>query len=143
MTEMRRTELKRGADMDKPKDRWALAISAGREGGRWRYANAIQSNIPFDPGVYVVFAHGRPIYIGSASRLRARILNGHRVKSMGFSGWLQTPWGDFQVDKSDGFHIRFSTSRKYGDWAMRELRLIRRLRPAQNKNHKPREAAIG
>ena len=47
-----------------------------------------------------------------------------------------------RIDHAPGFYavvgslkIKVAYSRKYGDWAMRELRLVNRLRPRFNSIH--------
>ena len=75
-------------------------------------------SLPDAPAVYAIYDGPLLMYVGSTSSLRNRF-GDHKKKSfIGFN------FG----------HIKFSLSRKHGDWAMRELRLIKRLKPPKNKN---------
>jgi excinuclease UvrABC nuclease subunit len=76
-------------------------------------------HLPKQPAVYAIYEFSEVIYIGSTTSLRDRF-NLHKKNS--FTG-LEYP------------HIKYSLSKKHGDWAMRELRLIKRLNPRMNKNH--------
>lgn len=78
------------------------------------------------PCVYAVYADGQLIYIGQTVDLRNR-MSEHRIM-YSHSGNIQSPWGLF-----DSVTLKVSWSRHYGDFAMRELRLIRRLRPLANR----------
>lgn len=84
------------------------------------------STLPDAPAVYVVLLDGQPMYVGQTTRLRQRF-NNYRMR-WGYGGGVLTPWGQFDGTVS----IKFSHGWRYGDWAMRELRLIRRLRPPWN-----------
>ena len=80
---------------------------------------------PTKPACYVFYLDGKPSYVGQASNLHKRILN-HNIRLGWGSSWI-TPWGCF---KNVFVKVRFSD--KYGDWAMREMRLIKKLRPKFN-----------
>ena len=96
------------------------------KGGRWeilrspkRYIgfNHNPNPIPAVAGCYAMYnCNGYIKYIGSTTNLRTR-LHCH-----------------YREAKPTGL-VKISVSRKYGDWAMRELRLIRRLRPSHNKQY--------
>lgn len=79
------------------------------------------------PGVYVVYEKHRIIYIGSSYDVKKRIQT-HDINFSRYSNTIQTPWGKFKKVK-----IKVSYTRKFGDWAMREIRLINRLKPKHNK----------
>lgn len=84
--------------------------------------------IPPTGGVYAVFAGRKLLYVGETENLHKRIVWGHCIRCTGYSGWITTPWGEFQH-----VSVRFRVSRKYGEWAMAERRLIRRLQPQFNR----------
>lgn len=71
--------------------------------------------------VYVVYIDGRVHYAGRTNCLYARMIS--HAKERGFS------FSDPRVT------VKASLSRRYGEHAMRELRLIAKLSPAGNKNH--------
>lgn len=82
--------------------------------------------LPRAPGVYAVYLDGALTYIGQTVDLRNR-MSEHDIRH-GYAQNIITPWGD-----AKDVVLKVGTSRKYGDWAMRELRLIRRLRPSGNR----------
>lgn len=82
--------------------------------------------LPNGGGCYAVYGEGGIIYIGQSSNLKVRLLS-YRMRPDYGDGYI-TPWGNFS-----GFKLKIKPSRRYGDWAMRELRLIRRLRPRFNR----------
>lgn len=77
---------------------------------------------------YVVFGDGRLIYIGSTINMQSRF-HQHNIVFARYSHSVDTPWGRFR-----DVTIKYRPSMKYGDWAMIELRLIRRLQPTGNKS---------
>lgn len=81
---------------------------------------------PALPACYVVFTDGALAYVGQTTDLRKRFL-AHRFNYCRYSEDIDTPWGQFA---SVLIKARFGDH--FGDWAMRELRLIRRLAPPQN-----------
>src|SRR5690349_19063400 len=85
-------------------------------------------DVPAKPGVYVFYVGGEVSYVGQSANLRNRISQ-HNVRP-GFARNTITPWGTFPDTVSVGLKIR--VSRRFGDWAMWELRLIKRLRPLFN-----------
>lgn len=81
------------------------------------------------------FVDGIAVYVGQSGNLRFRIPD-HAI-DLRFTTedreqpvWV-TPWGTFSK-----FSIKVSVGGKYGSWAMRELRLIRRLQPRFNRLHR-------
>lgn len=71
--------------------------------------------LPSEPGVYAILDGNKVLYVGSSQNLKKRIsCHSKLLKTL--------PDGKY----------KFSCSRRYGDWLMREVRLIRRLRPKLN-----------
>lgn len=84
------------------------------------------TRIPDEPGCYVIYMDGVLVYIGQSVNVRSRIRS-HRIQYHRYVNDIRTPWGDCRACCAK---IKFS--RKYGDWAMWELRLIRRIQPLCN-----------
>lgn len=82
--------------------------------------------IPNSAGCYVVYAHGKPIYVGQTTNLRKRIKS-YEFNYARYSNGIHTPWG-----LCDDLFLKIRPSIRYGDWAMIELRLIKRLQPRFN-----------
>jgi excinuclease UvrABC nuclease subunit len=78
------------------------------------------------PGVYVIYGDGKIIYIGQSFDVKSRITN-HKIRC-GFSNNIFTPWGFYRDIK-----IKVKYAAKYGDWAMNELRLIKKIKPPFNQ----------
>ena len=100
---------------------------------RWKTFNTENAlEIRNDPGVYVFYDLSRKVlYIGSSAKVGNRVRGHYQI---GYGSDVQTKkWGTF-----DDIVIKVSYSRKYGDWAMRELRLIRKLKPLFNQLHQNR-----
>lgn len=76
-------------------------------------------------GCYAIYLDGQLRYVGCAQNLRAR-LSTYRIRQ-GWGGGYFTPWGQFP-----SVRVKVRSSRRFGDWAMHEIRLIRRLRPSLN-----------
>ncbi len=70
--------------------------------------------LPDCPGVYVLYWHGELIYVGSTVSVLNR-LEDHRTEGL------------IRFDR-----VKYKLTRKMGDWAMIEVRLIARLRPRLN-----------
>ena len=87
----------------------------------------LNSLVPRSPGTYVIFADGVPVYVGSTTNLRSRLFAGHQINFSRYSAYFDTPWGQFR-----DVGIAYRPSKRFGDWAMVELRLIRRLQPKFN-----------
>jgi predicted GIY-YIG superfamily endonuclease len=90
-------------------------VASGYTRGNWTV-------YPDAPACYVVYSRGTLVYVGMAFNLRNRMSSHH---SGGSSGWCNLP----------NLVVKYRPSRKYGDWAMVELRLIKRLRPPCNAQH--------
>ena len=85
-------------------------------GVRWvRFSAPFNLQLPKLACCYCVFDAGRLVYVGQTANLRARFAS-HK--------------GEGILPASASLKARFAD--KYGDWAMREIRLIRRLRPPMN-----------
>lgn len=103
--------------------------------GAWHEIDIVRAgllgtpDIPDQPGVYVVYFGGRPVYVGQSNNLRARIAR-HNIR-LGYARNIITPWGD--VHEDEGVTAKIKVSRRLGDWAMWEIRLIHRLQPKFNK----------
>jgi len=103
-----------------------------RRAGRWRTIDLLSQYdaIPREPGVYVFIRDRRVVYVGMSANLHAR-LAAYRPRRRPV---------DYDTDDhspvlhpyADGSILKISVSRRYGDWLMRELRLIRKLRPLHN-----------
>lgn len=79
------------------------------------------------PCCYVILSDGVAIYVGQTMNLKKR-LRQHQIRpSYGLAGDAHTPWGPLP-----NVTIKANFGRKFGDWAMRELRLIYRLKPRFN-----------
>lgn len=91
------------------------------------------------PGCYAIYLDRELVYIGSSERVTYRLM-AYPMRINMFVGATEpavvTPWGmAFSVT------IKFKPSRRYGDWLMREARLIRRLKPRGNTHGVKRERA--
>lgn len=82
--------------------------------------------IPGLPACYVVYLDGVLSYVGQTHNLRER-LKGHRLRH-GYAKNFHTPWGSPLK-----LVIKARFPDRHGDWAMRELRLLKRLKPGANK----------
>ena len=109
------------------------------KGQSWLQLNYLESirTIPIVACCYVIYFDGELKYIGSTNNLRNRF-SGHAIR-YGYWKDLITPWRDFDLPVE--MIIKYAPSRRYGDWLMREARLIRRLQPAFNSKLKGRKAA--
>jgi excinuclease UvrABC nuclease subunit len=87
---------------------------------------------------YAVYFDEELVYVGSTNDLRNRF-SGHAFRH-GYGKNIHTPWGEFPNTLK--FNIKYKPSVKYGDWLMREARLIRRLQPRFNKKLKGRKVAL-
>lgn len=103
--------------------------------GRWVAFDPIYPrSLPRAPGVYVISLDGVAVYVGQSADIRGR-LGAHNIRP-GYGGELITPWGS--ISPAPAIQGRAKISRRFGDWAMWELRLIRRLQPKFNSRGGPR-----
>lgn len=93
--------------------------------------------LPQSPGVYVIYIGGEIVYIGQSVNIRNRIC-GYNLR-YGYSPCIHTPWGDYPAHTPIVAKIKLS--KRLGDWAMWEIRLIARLKPMFNRHFKNRSAA--
>ena len=97
---------------------------------RWeRIDPARASRIRHGTCVYVIYRDGAVAYVGKSSGLYMRLYR-HRKYQTGL---------DF---KAGNILVKASFDRRYGEHAMRELRLIAKLNPPLNKSHKLSEAEL-
>lgn len=97
--------------------------------GKWLpFDPCVPCLLPRFPAVYAVLFDGVVVYVGQSSDIRERFSR-HSIKA-GYGMVYRTPWGE--VPHSVDITAKMKLSRRYGDWAMWELRLIRRLRPRLN-----------
>lgn len=88
-------------------------------------------DLPTKPGVYVIKFNNEVVYIGQSNNLRSRITR-HQIR-YGYARNIITPWGD--VSDTTRVTCKYRVSRRLGDWAMWEIRLIDRLQPRFNKTY--------
>lgn len=86
------------------------------------------SDVPNLPAVYVIMLDSVAVYVGQSHYLRERI-NRHGIRR-GYAKNYHTPWASFP--DTCKLTAKAKLSVRYGDWAMWELRLIRRLKPRFN-----------
>lgn len=104
--------------------------TTGRAPFAWEWADEDNRNFPDVPACYAIYIDGEVAYVGQSFRLSSRLSSYHiHVNLFGVRAddWWVTPWGKFAHVR-----IKFKRSRRYGDWLMREARLIRRLKPRFN-----------
>lgn len=82
--------------------------------------------LPDKPACYVIQLDGTTIYVGQTVNLKARFFS-HGIKKTGPKSY-KSKWGELQGDLC--MKVRYA--QRYGDWAMREMRLINRLAPRFN-----------
>lgn len=85
------------------------------------------SHMPAVPACYVLTLDGRAVYVGQTMNLRTRFYS-HGIKTNG-SGRFLTRWGELHGD----LRLKVKFGQRYGDWCMREARLIDRLKPSLNQ----------
>lgn len=107
--------------------------------GRWKTYEIFPKKpqaLPKFAGVYVVFLNDQLSYIGSSIDVAKRFNNyGFRSRD-GVARYSQPrfPWAP--VSETTRISVKVKRSKRFGDWAMREIRLIDRLRPRFNCQHK-------
>jgi excinuclease UvrABC nuclease subunit len=97
-----------------------------KKNSAWKTYRIGIDEIPKGPGCYAVYADSRMIYVGQSSDVRKRFSN-HKIDLCRYSEFVQTPWGIFRE-----ITVKIRISKKFGDWAMIESRLIKRLTPSMN-----------
>jgi excinuclease UvrABC nuclease subunit len=106
----------------------------------WESVNLLENRrkLPIVSCCYVIYFDGELKYIGSTNSLRNRF-SGHSIR-YGYGKELITPWGEFSQDTN--IIIKYKPSTKYGDWLMRECRLIKRIQPSFNQKLKGGKNAL-
>jgi hypothetical protein len=94
----------------------------------WKTVN-LDAIYPTCSACYAVYVDSEVAYVGSTECLATR-LHKHGIGIAGYSSSIKTPWGWF-----GNVVIKYRPSRKHGDWAMVELRLIKRIQPKFNRRH--------
>jgi len=84
--------------------------------------------------VYAVYFNDLLVYVGQSSSLSNRF-SGHAFR-YGYAKLIITPWQDIPIDTKIKVKAKFSE--RLGDWAMWEIRLIRKLKPQFNRHHRNR-----
>lgn len=108
--------------------------------GRWTsFDPGNWMEIPPKPGVYVIYIGGEIVYIGQSANLRNR-LQSYKIRA-GYARNFRTPWGDYPDHVT--ISAKAKVSRRFGDWAMWELRLIERIRPIFNKTFVNERRTVG
>lgn len=101
----------------------------------WHRFDAMRpEHMPRLPACYAVYLDGQLVYIGQTVDLKNRFYE-HKFR-FGYGKNIHAPWGSFP-DKCV-FSVKAKFSGRYGEWAMREIRLIRKLNPSFNSHHKRR-----
>lgn len=93
-------------------------------GSKWVAFDPCFDVFPRKPCCYVVYLDGALSYVGQTNDLAMRV-SSHGIR-LGH-GKIFTKWGQF-----DSVIVKARFADKFGDWAMRELRLINRLQPLHN-----------
>jgi excinuclease UvrABC nuclease subunit len=90
--------------------------------------------LPRCAGVYAVYFDDDLVYIGQSCNVANRFYE-HRIR-YGYAKNIHTPWSD--VPETVRITVKVKPSRRLGDWAMWEIRLIARLQPIYNQQHSKR-----
>jgi excinuclease UvrABC nuclease subunit len=96
---------------------------------RWHDFDPESVDLPQVPACYAIYVDGEVSYVGQTDNLAKR-MSGHGIQPARYSALTETPWGAFRNVRG-----KYRVSQRYGDWAMVELRLLRRLRPRFNRRH--------
>jgi excinuclease UvrABC nuclease subunit len=81
--------------------------------------------LPAKPACYAIYLDGKLSYVGQARNLQKRMQSYHIRYRLSDS--VSTPWGSYKQAI-----VKIHFARQFGDWAMREARLIERLQPPLN-----------
>lgn len=95
--------------------RTSTLLSRPYYGSRW-IKFSLNTALPPLACCYCVYVGSELLYIGQTHNLRTRFAQHTGQKKFPAGFYLKVRFGD-----------------RYGDWAMRELRLIRRLQPPMNR----------
>jgi len=77
-------------------------------------------SVPEWPGCYVIYIDGEMVYVGQTENAKMRFRT-HRTKGV-LKGVLE-----------NRIRIKIKLGRRFGEWAMTEIRLIKRLLPKLNR----------
>lgn len=102
----------------------------------WERFDLMSEKLPVVACTYAVYFDDGLVYVGSSVDVRNRFSE-HKIRH-GYGKNIITPWGD--VPNWTRITLKIKRSRRRGDWAMWEIRLIHRLRPLFNRQHKGRKA---
>lgn len=111
---------------------WFRRLYKWRAVGVWPELFPMGTNRIHEGGVYAIYGDANVVYVGSSVAVWNRLaqhwkaINSMNVR-LNENGLVVTPWGVFGTVSAKACGSRF-----YGDWGTKELRLIRRLRPAGN-----------
>jgi len=106
----------------------------------WTKFYPTSNRLPASAGVYVIFLHGKAVYVGQSLNLRQRFV-GHNIRH-GYGKDIHTPWGDFYDGDGDPCITgKYRVTRRYGEHLMWEARLIIKLQPRFNQRGKSRWAS--
>jgi excinuclease UvrABC nuclease subunit len=94
--------------------------------------------LPNKPCVYAIYFGNDLVYVGQSNSLSNRF-SGHAFR-FGYAKNIHTPWQDLPM--STTIRIKAKFSEKLGDWAMWEIRLIRRLKPIHNTHHRNKRKEV-
>lgn len=97
-----------------------MANFYGRDwkGSKWLAFREVRRVPQSLPGCYAIYADGELVYIGQAVNVRSRLSSHGYLLNHTLRG------------RAISFKVRFGE--RAGDWAMREYRLLKRLKPNQN-----------
>jgi len=90
--------------------------------------------LPNKPAVYAIYFDGKLKCIGQSSNLSVRFSDHAKGIRFGSHCTIETRWGAFPDETN--IEIKYHHGWRYGDWAMREIRLISRINPEFNIQHK-------
>lgn len=101
--------------------------------GRWATYDLMNGlGIPRFPGAYAIYFGDELVYVGQSNDIGTRFYE-HKFR-YGYCKNIITPWGD--IPESVKVTLKVKRTRVVGDWAMWEIRLIRRLCPRFNQHHR-------
>lgn len=102
---------------------------------KWPFS---RGDLPQRPAVYAIYFDGQLKYIGQSNNIANRFSG--RAMRYGFARNIHTPWGEFKDTTS--IVVKYHHGWRRGDWAMREIRLIHRVRPEFNRHHRGRATNV-
>jgi hypothetical protein len=108
--------------------------------GRWAAYDLMdgRTRLPRFAGAYALYIDGRLVYVGQSCDIANRFSE-HAIR-LGYAKNIHTPWGTFP--DTTAIVLKVKRSRVLGDWAMWEIRLIRRLRPQFNDRLRGRKLKV-